>query len=131
MRGRRKMWWWSSSGASSLARRRSKPSAFSEVGWDGRGQVRLCSAGSGPVAQLLHLASHRVFGQGGFVEVGPPIDVAVRFRSDFFVVISTFIFEKPADKCELEVNDRVVLRCGAECTAAVLLGVDERRRRSR
>ncbi len=60
-------------------------------------QVRLRSAGSDAIAQLLHLASHRLFAQRRFDEVRPSFDVPVPLEPTFFVVISAFIIGKAAD----------------------------------
>lgn len=86
-------------------------------------QAHLCSAGSGTIAQLLHLASHPVFGECCFVEVGPTIDVAVPLDPTFFVVICAFIIEKPADKWSSRST-----RCGYPCSMADVHSPEQRRR---
>lgn len=91
--------------------------------------LRSRSARSDTVAQLLHLPSHGLFAESRFVEVRPPIDVAVPLRSDLLRGDFRIHHRKGCGYLTLEVNFAAI-RCGAERDAqpVVLRSVDTRER---
>jgi hypothetical protein len=71
-------------------------------------QIRRCGACADPIAQLLHLASHRFFGERGLVDVRSSVDVAVPLRSDLLRADFHIHHRKACGYQALEVNDRTL-----------------------
>jgi hypothetical protein len=90
-------------------------------------QLRHRATGTEAVAQLLHLAARRFFGERGLIEVWPSGDVAVPLRSDFPRGDFRIHHRKGCGYRPLEVNVDAIC-CGAERNAQplVLRAVDAR-----
>jgi hypothetical protein len=90
-------------------------------------QLRLRATDSDAIAQLLHLAARRFFGQRGLVEVWSSGDVAVPLRSDSARGDFRIHHRKGCGYLALEVNLEAI-GCGAERNAQpfVLRTVDAR-----
>lgn len=90
-------------------------------------KLRSRSATSDAVAQLLHLPAHRLFAECRFIEVRPPIDVAVPLRSDFRRGDFRIHHRKGCGYLALEVNvDAICHRAERNAQPLVLRAVDAR-----